>query len=111
MAGMMGVENMGGPAIGFLAEFPTPTVERGAVMAGMDHSKMPGMRKDTDPLVPIAGRMPRLGEELPGCPYAPRCPLATDLCRIEDPPLRELPGTDRKAACHYAATAHVDDAA
>jgi hypothetical protein len=40
MAQMMGVENMGGPAVGFLAEFPTPTVERGAVMAGMDHSKM-----------------------------------------------------------------------
>jgi len=50
MAQMMGVENMGGPAVGFLAAFPTPTVERGAVMAGMDHSakaapmdSMPGM--------------------------------------------------------------------
>ena len=40
MAQMMGIENMGGPAVGFLAGFPTPTVERGAVMAGMDHSKM-----------------------------------------------------------------------
>jgi hypothetical protein len=40
MAQMMGVENMGGPAVGFLPQFPTPTVERGAVMAGMDHSKM-----------------------------------------------------------------------
>ena len=44
MAKMMGVENMGGPSVGFLAEFPQPTVERGAVMAGMDHSRMPGMR-------------------------------------------------------------------
>jgi hypothetical protein len=44
MAQMMGVENMGGPVIGFLAGFPAPTVERGAVMAGMDHAKMPGMR-------------------------------------------------------------------
>ena len=33
MAAMMGVENMGGPVTGFLAGFPTPTVERGAVMA------------------------------------------------------------------------------
>ncbi|MEO7966261.1 MAG: hypothetical protein ABIT38_20360 [Gemmatimonadaceae bacterium] len=40
MAEMMGVENMGGPAVHFLAGFPTPTVERGAVMAAMDHSKM-----------------------------------------------------------------------
>ncbi|MGI8843581.1 MAG: hypothetical protein ACR2HZ_07775 [Gemmatimonadaceae bacterium] len=44
MAQMMGVQNMGGPVTGFLAAFPTPTVERGAVMAGMDHGNMPGMR-------------------------------------------------------------------
>jgi len=43
MSEMMGVENMGGPVTGFLAGFPKPTVERGAVMAGMDHSGMPGM--------------------------------------------------------------------
>ncbi|MEX1185207.1 MAG: hypothetical protein WEA80_01285 [Gemmatimonadaceae bacterium] len=46
MARMMGIQNMGGPVLGFLAAFPTPTVERGAVMAGMDHSTMgamPGM--------------------------------------------------------------------
>ena len=48
MAQMMGVENMGGPAVGFLAELPQPTVERGAVMAGMDHSQMPGMRMGRD---------------------------------------------------------------
>ena len=30
---MMGSNNMGGPAVGFSAEFPTPTVERGATMA------------------------------------------------------------------------------
>jgi hypothetical protein len=49
MATMMGVENMGGPSVGFLAQFPTPTVERGSVMAGMDHAKMkmPGMRDST----------------------------------------------------------------
>jgi hypothetical protein len=33
MAMAMGVQNMGGPVSGFLAGFPTPTVERGAVMA------------------------------------------------------------------------------
>ena len=44
MAKMMGVANMGGPAVGFLPEFPTPTVPRGATMAevmkGMDHGTM-----------------------------------------------------------------------
>lgn len=36
----MGQHNMGGPAVGFLPNFPTPTLERGAVMAGMDHAAM-----------------------------------------------------------------------
>nr|MBA3466168.1 hypothetical protein [Gemmatimonadaceae bacterium] len=36
----MGIENMGGPVMGVLAGFPTPTVERGAVVS---HSSMPGM--------------------------------------------------------------------
>ena len=44
MAQMMGVANMGGPAVGFLPEFPTPTVPRGATMAEamkqMDHGAM-----------------------------------------------------------------------
>ena len=40
MAVGMGIENMGGPVRGFLASFPQPTVERGA-MAG--HAGMPGM--------------------------------------------------------------------
>ncbi|MGK2935256.1 MAG: hypothetical protein ACSLFE_08475 [Gemmatimonadaceae bacterium] len=54
MSEMMGIQNMGGPVIGFLAAFPAPTVERGAVMAGMDHANMPGMqRADTG-----AGGMP-----------------------------------------------------
>lgn len=44
MALAMGIENMGGPAVGFLPGFPAPTVERGAVMAGMDHGAMPGMQ-------------------------------------------------------------------
>ena len=47
MARMMGVENMGGPSVGFLATFPKPTVERGAVMAGMDHSRMQPSSRDS----------------------------------------------------------------
>ena len=53
MGEMMGIENMGGPAVGFLAGWPTPTLARGASMAeamkGMNHGApgamagMPGM--------------------------------------------------------------------
>jgi len=47
MAQMIGVENMGGASVGFLATFPKPTVERGAVMAGMDHSRMHPSNRDS----------------------------------------------------------------
>jgi hypothetical protein len=40
MAVGMGVHNQGGPAVGHMAEMPTPTVPRGMGMAGMDHSQM-----------------------------------------------------------------------
>jgi hypothetical protein len=38
MAVGMGLENQGGPAVGFLPDLPTPTVPRGMSMAGMDHA-------------------------------------------------------------------------
>ncbi len=36
-----------------------------------------------------------------GCRFHPRCPYATELCKKEEPPLREL-GSDHLVACHYA---------
>jgi hypothetical protein len=41
MAEHMGQHNMGGPAVGFLPAFPTPTVARGAVMDAMDNRGAP----------------------------------------------------------------------
>jgi peptide/nickel transport system ATP-binding protein len=35
-----------------------------------------------------------------GCPFATRCPLVTDICRVERPPLR--PVGDSLTACHHA---------
>jgi len=35
-----------------------------------------------------------------GCPFAARCPLATELCRTERPELRQL--GQSQVACHYA---------
>jgi hypothetical protein len=56
MAQMMGANNMGGPAVGFLAALPEPTVPRGMSMAGMDHGNMPGMQPGTQGLQ--HGQMP-----------------------------------------------------
>jgi peptide/nickel transport system ATP-binding protein len=35
-----------------------------------------------------------------GCPFVPRCPLATEVCSAERPPLRLVDGT--LTACHHA---------
>ncbi|GAB4064214.1 ATP-binding cassette domain-containing protein [Ancylobacter sonchi] len=49
----------------------------------------------------VSGELPSASNLPSGCRFHPRCPLATDLCRREDPALRELaPG--RSVACHHA---------
>ncbi|MBO0791789.1 MAG: ABC transporter ATP-binding protein, partial [Ktedonobacteraceae bacterium] len=49
----------------------------------------------------IPGRPPSLWEPQHGCRFAARCPLATELCREQEPAFAEYqPG--HFAACHYA---------
>jgi len=40
----------------------------------------------------IPGRVSDPGEDTGGCPFAPRCSLATEKCRAEQPPLAEIDG-------------------
>jgi peptide/nickel transport system ATP-binding protein len=49
-------------------------------------------------LVPIPGAPPSMAAVPPGCPFAPRCPLAIDQCRAAEPVLIELAPRHR-AAC------------
>ena len=49
-------------------------------------------------LVPIPGAPPSLVGLEPGCPFAPRCPLAIDECRSQEPGLVPV-GVDHLAAC------------
>lgn len=49
-------------------------------------------------LVPIPGVPPSLAGIEPGCPFAPRCPLVTERCRIREPDLLEI-GPQHRAAC------------
>ncbi|MFD6531453.1 dipeptide ABC transporter ATP-binding protein [Streptomyces sp. NPDC060184] len=44
------------------------------------------------PLVPIAGEPPALVGLPPGCPFAPRCTVALDACRADEPSLRHVSG-------------------
>jgi oligopeptide transport system ATP-binding protein len=59
-------------------------------------------RIDTPPqpvLQAIPGLPPDLGHLPPGCPFHPRCPLATDRCRREYPPVVAV-SPSHKAACY-----------
>ena len=59
MARMMGVQNMGGPSVGFLPELPTATVARGSTsmtnMAGMSGMPHGGAAGKADTGAPTAG--------------------------------------------------------
>jgi peptide/nickel transport system ATP-binding protein len=52
-------------------------------------------------LKPITGEIPSPLAPPPGCNFNPRCPIAVERCRIEDPMLRPL-GRGQSAACHLA---------
>jgi len=47
------------------------------------------------------GELPDPVNMPPGCPFAPRCPIAEARCRAERPELREL-ANGTQAACHFA---------
>jgi peptide/nickel transport system ATP-binding protein len=49
----------------------------------------------------IPGLVPALDGSLIGCAFAPRCPLAQDLCRRVSPPL-EFKAQGHTAACHFS---------
>jgi oligopeptide/dipeptide ABC transporter ATP-binding protein len=66
-------------------------------------------------LVPIPGAPPSLAALPPGCPFAPRCPLAIDDCRAEEPELISVAGAAGPAtsstANHHAACIRTDKVA
>lgn len=51
-------------------------------------------------LVPIPGAPPSMAALPPGCPFAPRCPLAIDDCRASEPELLPMDSSaGHRAAC------------
>jgi oligopeptide transport system ATP-binding protein len=68
---------------GLLRSVPDPTAEQGK-------------------LYQIPGSPPDVAHLKPGCPFAPRCERAEDICRDEFPPFVELT-PDHHSLCHFAA--------
>jgi oligopeptide/dipeptide ABC transporter ATP-binding protein len=48
----------------------------------------------------LTGEVPSPFDLPEGCPFHPRCPEAMDICRKEQPPLKELDDNGHLAACH-----------
>ena len=67
-------------------------------------ASVPTMESDREqPLATIPGRAPGPLDQSPGCPFAPRCPVASARCRTERPPLEQL-GAGHRAACWHPLT-------
>ena len=58
----------------------------------------PSRRKQA---APITGDLPSPHNPPSGCRFHTRCPLATDICRAQDPAFRQF-GSGHAAACHHA---------
>jgi oligopeptide/dipeptide ABC transporter ATP-binding protein len=66
---------------------------------------VPTMESDrTEPLAMIPGRSPSPYERVTGCPFAPRCPRATEQCRAQMPPFERIE-TGQLVACWHPLTA------
>jgi peptide/nickel transport system ATP-binding protein len=60
--------------------------------------------EDAERLNSIGGTPPEPGRRPAGCPFAPRCPMAQEICRTTVPELQPLRGetTPHRVACHVA---------
>ena len=67
-------------------------------------SAFPSVSGERRPLTTLAGEPPNLVNPPKGCPFHPRCPAATDICKSEFPPV-----VNRKD--HWAACWHPMDSA
>ncbi|MGJ5753566.1 ABC transporter ATP-binding protein [Streptomyces puniciscabiei] len=61
---------------------------------------IPRLDQKGQQLYAIKGLPPNLTHIPPGCSFHPRCPMAREVCRTDEPPLYEVSGT-RGSACHF----------
>ncbi|MER5549028.1 ABC transporter ATP-binding protein [Streptomyces sp. NPDC001118] len=61
---------------------------------------IPRLDQKGQELYAIKGLPPNLMDIPPGCSFHPRCPMAQDVCRTDEPPLYEVSDV-RGSACHF----------
>ena len=62
----------------------------------------PNLDAPLEEMQPIEGEGPAPVNVPSGCRYHPRCPLATEECRTDDPPFAPIDGEgDHRTACHH----------
>ncbi|HZZ49991.1 MAG TPA: ABC transporter ATP-binding protein [Pseudonocardia sp.] len=49
----------------------------------------------------VRGELPSALDPPSGCRFRTRCPLATDVCATEEPPMRAFSAQGHRAACHH----------
>ncbi len=86
-------------------------VETGPTVAILDRPRHPYTRGLLEAVVdldssrampePIPGLVPELGVDIPGCPFAPRCPLAGPECSVAEIPLEPIDAERRVACLHH----------
>ncbi|SFM95776.1 peptide/nickel transport system ATP-binding protein/peptide/nickel transport system ATP-binding protein [Pseudonocardia ammonioxydans] len=69
---------------------------------------LPRLDRPAERLTPIPGSPPSVVNMPPGCPFTPRCPLSSEVCREVEPELvgvEDAAGTSgdgHRAACHHS---------
>lgn len=67
---------------------------------------LPSLTGPRKRLVSLPGTIDRPELLLTGCRFAPRCPMATDICRAEEPILGE---GDHASRCHFAGDVRIQE--
>ena len=64
---------------------------------------------ERETLAALEGNPPSVVRLPPGCPFAPRCPMSTDFCIVEEPPLSPTDHPRHTAACIYSSRIAADN--
>lgn len=67
---------------------------------GLLDSQITSATESDESLQTIPGSPPNLIHDIPGCPFADRCPYAQDICKTKKPEMLEVE-EDHFVACHF----------